>query len=115
MSELKPCPFCGGEAELKHQGNNYTKKRAVYIECKTFGCFGLQRVGVIRNTMEWAEDQVIKKWNTRPDLKAELVEAIISMKEKHLEHIYTDGCELCYTNGINDAIAAINTIMGDTE
>ena len=30
MAELKPCPFCGGEAVLSH---NYTGNGHSYIEC----------------------------------------------------------------------------------
>lgn len=36
ISELKPCPFCGGKAKLKHiKGYGY------YIRCDGVGC-GLQ-------------------------------------------------------------------------
>ena len=34
MRDLKPCPFCGGEAVKIFIGNEYTKKRSVEIKCK---------------------------------------------------------------------------------
>ena len=33
--ELKPCPFCGGEAELINIGKVYSKYRVI---CHTDGC-----------------------------------------------------------------------------
>ena len=38
--ELKPCPFCGGEAKLKHgyrrKGEKFGNK--AYVQCKKCGC-----------------------------------------------------------------------------
>ena len=34
-NKLKPCPFCGGEAELKDFGKEYSKYKIV---CDTDGC-----------------------------------------------------------------------------
>jgi len=78
MSELKPCPFCGGEAKLHHVGNMHTKKRVSVVECQTFGCFGLARVGALKHDFEWMDEKVIDKWNTRNNeaFKLELIEAI---------------------------------------
>ena len=65
MSELKPCPFCGGEAEIKRVGNEYTKKRAIHIDCSTFGCTVQIRVAALRHNHEWCEEKATDKWNTR--------------------------------------------------
>ncbi len=55
MSEnLKPCPFCGGEAELVTNINF----DAVWAECKSDGC-GCEIVGK-RTKMD-----AIDNWNTR--------------------------------------------------
>lgn len=67
MSELKPCPFCGGEAGINLIGNMYTKTRKAEVMCKTFGCCCTQTVGAIRHDLEWCESAVIKKWNRRAD------------------------------------------------
>jgi len=61
--ELKPCPFCGGEAELITRGNQYTKKRSAEIECGK--CHTKQITGAIRGTIEWCKETAIKKWNNR--------------------------------------------------
>ena len=63
--KLKPCPFCGGEAELKLIGNNHTDRRYATINCKTFGCTVSMRVGAITNDVDWCVDKVTAKWNTR--------------------------------------------------
>ena len=34
--ELLPCPFCGGEAEIKRKG---TMKKSMQIECTFCGCY----------------------------------------------------------------------------
>jgi hypothetical protein len=65
MESLKDCPFCGGGAELRRVGNQYTKSRKAQVHCKTFGCCCEQTVGAIRQSMEWREAKVVEKWNTR--------------------------------------------------
>lgn len=53
MSELKPCPFCGGEAEL------YTSNVSALVECNYCGaCIG---ACVGHN----AKANAIKAWNKR--------------------------------------------------
>lgn len=52
MSEgLKPCPFCGEEAELMRDGRYYQ------VECDNCGASGCQS-----EPQEWVIDQ----WNSRP-------------------------------------------------
>lgn len=61
--ELKPCPFCGGDAELIFIGNDYCKSRKVQIKCK--GCRVTIINGAIRFTQEWLVDVSVKAWNKR--------------------------------------------------
>ena len=63
--KLKPCPFCGGAAEIKHVGNEHTKKRSVHIDCSTFGCTVQIRVAAITQSHNWCKEKAIEKWNTR--------------------------------------------------
>lgn len=62
MSELKPCPFCGGEAEIltaesMHGGNLY----GVMCDC----CAG-------RADVYDTEAEAIEAWNTRAERTCEL-------------------------------------------
>lgn len=56
--EVKPCPFCGGEPELKRKGKN-----GIHIRCKSCGMGNFQRV--ITNSMQWLESSLLEDWNKR--------------------------------------------------
>ena len=53
MDKLKPCPFCGRRAELRH-----TKEGFSYILCANDGCYA-------RTDGHLNEESAIKHWNTR--------------------------------------------------
>lgn len=53
MADLKPCPFCGGEAIMLKDH----KAVGIYIACKTCSC--------CTTTVRTKEDAIIV-WNTRP-------------------------------------------------
>ena len=56
MAELKPCPFCGGEAELNHSitGTYFD------VVCKDPYCRGFTRVCNYST-----EEKAIEAWNRR--------------------------------------------------
>ena len=58
MAELKPCPFCGGEAKLIKCGKEW------YVECNShmFTCYPKPWTGYI-DTAEYA----IEIWNRRAE------------------------------------------------
>ena len=66
--ELKPCPFCGGEAMLYHQSSKYTKYDGNYVYCfngcgcrtRLFECYG--NTG---KTHKETEQEAINAWNRR--------------------------------------------------
>lgn len=58
MEKLKPCPFCGGEAEITQTG-----RLKLYLRCKSCR-IGLQQK-VLRKSLEWLENEMIKDWNKR--------------------------------------------------
>ena len=60
---LKPCPFCGMDAELTLRGNAFTKKRNAEIKCTN--CNVEMVVGAIKLSIDWCQETVINKWNTR--------------------------------------------------
>ena len=56
MKELKPCPFCGGEAEIIEVKDN--PPETIAIQCKS-GC------GVSVHNKGMEENVLIERWNTR--------------------------------------------------
>lgn len=110
MSELKLCPFCGGNAKLHQHGNEHTKKRGMIIQCETPGCFAEQRVFVIKNGLEWAKEKVVENWNTRPQADIERLKEIVNALapgEQNSVHA-REG----YESAIIDVLAAIDEVMG---
>ncbi len=60
MAELKPCPFCGGEAMLISFGDftgNYFD-----VSCKSIGCYAFRWTDDARYTNK---DAAIEAWNRR--------------------------------------------------
>lgn len=58
MTELKPCPFCGGEAILSKKGSYYS------IECDKCGC-GTKLCGSYMYSNEKNRKEAAKRWNRR--------------------------------------------------
>ena len=62
MSEkLKPCPFCGGEAELIQHHERDNEYYSYFVHCKK--C-------VIRTTYLQSAKKVIAAWNTRTEAQS---------------------------------------------
>ncbi len=65
MNELKPCPFCGGKAELKQY-----RRDGMSIRCTR--CVVKKQQRTKYQTLEWLEDKLITWWNARaPDKELE--------------------------------------------
>ncbi len=61
MTKLLPCPFCGGDAELKQTGRTqYT------IECENCGIG--KSAKHLHYSAEWLKNTMAENWNTRFDL-----------------------------------------------
>lgn len=79
MSELKCCPFCGGEAEIAYSNDNHKQP---YIRCK-FGVMENPKCPA-SNMYQWqfhSIDEAIKAWNTRTPM-ANIVEKLEQLPYK---------------------------------
>lgn len=67
MAELKPCPFCGGEAKMKFGNPSQQKQnqKSVFIQCKTCKA----KTETIRQmpyeAWEDCKETAINSWNRR--------------------------------------------------
>jgi Lar family restriction alleviation protein len=66
MIELKPCPFCGGEAEYVYCSNMMLipTLRQVAVQCKECG---VATAVVDASTEYCAKDKATEVWNRRAD------------------------------------------------
>lgn len=60
MSEqiLLPCPFCGGNAEIKQYAAN-----GIQVRCKS--CLMGLKQKTLRCSLEWLTDRMVESWNAR--------------------------------------------------
>ena len=91
--KLKPCPFCGGEAELIEHNGMY------WIECKD-KCCGCEL------TFEGTSEGAIERCNTRKPIDdiVELLEELLDYSDIG-DSDYIDNCNAC----INQAIEIVKT------
>lgn len=120
MSELKPCPFCGGPAEISQIGNEATAKRGFQVVCATWGCRTTKRAMVIRQPLERAREFTIAAWNRRAEpvpppaqeaAGAVTREELITLIDQHVEAHCTYADDL-YVIGQEDAADAILSRLG---
>lgn len=62
-TDLKGCPFCGGEPYQHQIGNDRTKGRGFDVGCKS--CRFKISDRVLRHSLEWCKEINAKNWNTR--------------------------------------------------
>lgn len=106
-NELKPCPFCGGEAKIEDKVSQLTiccsKCSICNLNANVFFCMDDSHKKTVR---EWA----IKDWNTRTESTEleQLRKALEEIKAK-CEANFDDGC---FTGIIEDiageALAKLN-------
>ena len=78
--ELLPCPFCGGEPELKFVGNDYTKSRKATIKCKK--CRAEITNAALKHDSKWCAMVSIEDWNKREYHQHQLEESDKNPEEK---------------------------------
>ena len=88
--DLKPCPFCGGEAVCDtvkpNDCNNYV------VSCLSQeGCAG----AIYIPDAYYSEQEAIKAWNTRPSLSVEEIEEVVKDKMSEFWIISQSTKEVC--------------------
>ena len=62
MTEIKPCPFCGGEANVVEL-NDFVCDRFT-VNCKDSKCIGFY-IGYINEGLFSSKEEAIEAWNRR--------------------------------------------------
>lgn len=74
MSELKRCPFCGGEAERIKRESNFPYIYGIW--CMDCNC---------RTSFEKSEEIAIEKWNNRKPVD-DVLERLEKLVERHMNN-----------------------------
>ena len=101
--ELKPCPFCGGEAKL-HEQKHREYASTYYVECKNCEC----------KTIEFLnKDDACERWNTRKPIDR-IVEKLRTERDE-LHEYYNE--YRFYGDQVRGAALAhaIDIVKGETE
>ena len=61
MNELKTCPFCGADGEIKTSYNGYHERDMYTVVCSNPKC----EINYLAMKMKPTEDEAIAAWNTR--------------------------------------------------
>lgn len=85
--ELKPCPFCGGKAELKR--DSILAGPRAYVKCKECGV-ETQRVDI---SLDYAAYEVAKQiWNCRKKSEPEQ-KRVVDIMDEVMENICDEYCK----------------------
>lgn len=63
--KLKPCPFCGGEAEYKERGNEYIGIKETSIMCTECATRQIHKWLKYKFDFEFVRTKTIDEWNRR--------------------------------------------------
>lgn len=114
QSELKACPFCGGEASTSHEGWHWYE-----VHCRKCECAG---------SPKQSEAEAIAAWNTRAEGDAQDAARyrgirhamsnndphFVDAAEQHLERLGLLGCKNISEDVIDAAFdAALKTSTGE--
>ena len=82
MTELKPCPFCGGEAIFCKDLDPFIDQEYAFVKCSVCG------VSTPSFAMSGASvKDVAKHWNRRPEIVIRLKDLIPDIKPDELDHL----------------------------
>lgn len=65
MDNLKPCPFCGGEAEYTKVGNTHIGYKEATVRCTSCYVKRTQRFIRKKFDFDWIDKTMIESWNRR--------------------------------------------------
>lgn len=105
--ELKPCPFCGGEAKIGSLGGDQENWAIWCSECGT-PCVETGRQGDTKMG-------IIKVWNTRA--KIEVTDEMVSNAKNHVRRVYNmygDSVEISTTNPEYRTSAKLDLFIKET-
>lgn len=98
--ELKPCPFCDGEAYINYE--TMTDEQRIYwaqILCKKCHC---RSAGNWSNSYANAEKKEIEAWNTRKPM-----ESIVAQLKEYKENCCANDYPWHYESVLDDAIKIV--------
>lgn len=98
--ELKPCPFCGGEAELVELGIKVWSPRCTQCECKL-------------NQVYRSKQKAVEAWNIRKpmdEIVDKLEKAAKIYRDKAVIELSTEGHTLDYEHFEGKSKAFLNAI-----
>ena len=100
MSELKRCPFCGGEVRFVKTGCS-SRGKIGHLYCD--GC----KESFFKNDRWHTESELYEKWNTRTPL-----ERVVERLEREKSNLTTWAEDEAYKLAINKAIEIIKEEVG---
>lgn len=65
--DLKPCPFCGSDPEVKCIGNDHSRTRKISVKCSNKMCRAQRTDASLRDGFHWLEGVAEEGWNLRPE------------------------------------------------
>lgn len=80
MSDMLPCPFCGGNADIMEQSGTNTfgdLTATLSVQCKECGAEPYKTVICVRGHADWKKErmraifELIEKWQRRTKVKNE--------------------------------------------
>lgn len=99
MSEIKRCPFCGGEATLTNKLSKDEYGQRLWNVC----CFGCAN----RTSSYWDKEIAIEAWNTRKPLER-VIERLEDIKLCRVEQCHEDyELEVMTERNFDDAIEIV--------
>ena len=90
-TKLKPCPFCGGEAELIDGRKSCVVTSNAYARPWTVGCTNTHKCSILMpSTRSYSTAaEAVEAWNTRAERTCNLRYKLLSRKEQ-VEAVYCE-------------------------